>query len=70
MTEEFKLDGRDFIELNNLLKITGLCESGGRAKSLIADGLVKVDGQVELRKRYKVRKNQTVDLDGQKIHVD
>ncbi len=69
MTEEFKLDGRDYIELNNLLKITGFCESGGRAKSLIADGLVKVDGQFELRKRYKVKKGQQVELDGQIIHV-
>lgn len=69
MAEVFDLEGRDFIELNNLLKITGLCESGGRAKSLIADACVKVDGQIELRKRCKVRKGQVVELQEQLIRV-
>lgn len=69
MSELFELEGNDFIELNNLLKITGLCESGGRAKTLIADGQVKVDGVIELRKRCKVRKGQQVEYDGQVINV-
>jgi ribosome-associated protein len=42
---EFSLEGREFIELNNLLKITGLCSSGGEAKALIASSQVKVDGR-------------------------
>jgi ribosome-associated protein len=67
--EEFELESRDFIELNNLLKVTGLCESGGRAKTLIADGRVKVDGKVELRKRCKLRKGQQVEFDGQLIRI-
>jgi ribosome-associated protein len=66
---EFDLVGRDYIELNNLLKITGLCESGGVAKLLISDGLVAVDGQVELRKRCKIRAGQVVEFDGQQIIV-
>ena len=66
---EFDLEGRDYIELNNLLKITGLCNSGGVAKLLIADGLVTVDGEVELRKRCKIRAGQTVGYDGQQIVV-
>lgn len=69
MVEEFDLEGRDFIELNNLLKITGLCESGGRAKSLIADACVKVDGKIELRKRCKIRKGQIVEFEGQLVKV-
>ena len=67
--ETFELEGRDFIELNNLLKITGLCESGGRAKVLIAEGQVKVDGKVELRKRCKIRQGQVVEFKGQKISI-
>jgi len=67
--ELFELEGRDFIELNNLLKITGLCESGGRAKALISEGLVKVDDVVELRKRCKIRKGQVVEFSSQKIKV-
>lgn len=56
--EEFQLEGREFIELHNLLKVTGLCASGGMAKAVIAEGLVKVDGNVELRKRCKIRAGQ------------
>ena len=66
---EFDLAGHDYIELHSLLKATGLCESGGIAKLLVADGLVKVDGEVELRKRCKIRTGQTVELNDQKIVV-
>ena len=66
---EFELEGRDYIELNNLLKVTGLCDSGGRAKSLVADGLVRVDGQVETRKRCKIRTGQMVEFEGQQVQV-
>lgn len=64
---EFDLLGHEFIELHNLLKVTGACHSGGAAKMLIADGLVQVDGAVELRKRCKVRKGQVVTLEGDSI---
>ena len=66
---EFELEGHAYIELNNLLKISGLCSSGGLAKALIADGLVKVDGQTELRKRCKIRPGQIVEFQGESIHV-
>jgi len=62
VAEVFELEGRDFIELNNLLKVTGLCESGGRAKSVIAEGQVKVDGKIERRKRCKIRSGQRVEF--------
>ncbi len=65
----FELEGRDFIELNNLLKVTGLCESGGRAKVLIADGQVKVNKNVELRKRCKIKQGQIVEFQGIVIQV-
>lgn len=67
--EQFELEGREYIELNNLLKITGLCESGGRAKILISEGQVKVDDQVELRKRCKIRKGQVVEFNAQQVKV-
>ncbi|HNP51900.1 MAG TPA: RNA-binding S4 domain-containing protein, partial [Nitrosomonas nitrosa] len=51
---EFSLQGRGYIALNGLLKINGLCASGGAAKSVIAEGLVKVNGQIELRKTCKI----------------
>lgn len=67
--QTFELQNREYIELNNLLKITGLCGSGGIAKLQIADGLVTVDGQVELRKRCKIRQGQVVEFEGQQISV-
>jgi len=67
--EIFDLQDREYIELNNLLKITGLCESGGVAKKLISDGRVKVDDKVELRKRCKIRTGQIIEFDGQQVQV-
>jgi len=67
--EIFELEGRDYIELNNLLKITGLCESGGIAKIQISEGQVKVDDKVELRKRCKIRTGQLVDFNDQQVRV-
>jgi len=67
--EEFWLEGREFIELQNLLKIKGLCASGGMAKSVIAEGLVTVDDKVELRKRCKIRPGQIVEFAGHSIKV-
>lgn len=66
--KEFTLKG-EFIDLCDLLKLTDLAESGGAAKHIIADGKVKVDGEVELRKRCKIRKGQTVELAGKVIRV-
>jgi ribosome-associated protein len=67
--EEFKLEGHEFIELNHLLKVMGLCASGGMAKAFIAEGRVKVDGNVELRKRCKIRSGQVVEFEGRYIFV-
>lgn len=65
---EFTLDG-DYVELNQLLKLVGLCDSGGAGKMLVASGAVSVDGKVELRKTCKIRSGQTVTLDDVRIGV-
>ena len=67
--ETFELEGQEFIELNNLLKATGLVSSGGLAKSLIAEGHVKVDGNVELRKRCKIYAGMLVEYAGEQVKV-
>jgi len=66
---EFELAGHDYIELHSLLKVTGLCGSGGAAKLLIAEGLVHVDGEVETRKRCKIRAGQIVAFNDRQITV-
>jgi ribosome-associated protein len=60
----------EYIELIKLLKVTGLCSSGGMAKIVTSEGRVKVDGAVELRKRCKIRKGQTVEFEGSMIEVE
>ncbi len=67
--EEFSLDGREYIPLCDLLKIMNLCETGGQAKIVISEGAVKVDGQVELRKRCKIWPGSMVEFGKQKISV-
>ena len=65
----FQLQG-EFIELNVLLKLLGLAPSGGAAKALIAEGAVTVDGEIETRTRRKLRRDQTVRLADEEIHID
>ena len=65
---EFKLT-EDFIELCNLLKLTGLADSGGRGKTMVAEGLVSVDGKTEFRKTAKIRNGQTVICGHSKIMI-
>ena len=60
---DFELRG-DFIPLDALLKATGLAESGGRAKAMVAEGRVQVDDRQELRKTAKLRAGQQVRLAG------
>ncbi len=65
---DFGLEG-DYVELNQLLKLTGIVDSGGAGKQLVASGAVRVDGAVELRKTCKIRAGQTVEVGGQTIAV-
>ena len=65
---DFMLTG-DYVELHNLLKITGLADSGGSAKQIVASGAVKVDGEVELRKTCKIRAGQAVLLGDTRIAI-
>lgn len=64
----FELQG-EFVELNQLLKLVGLCDSGGTGKQIVAGGGVRVDGIQELRKTAKIRSGQRVQLEGVEIQV-
>lgn len=65
---DFDLD-REHVELNQLLKLVGLCDSGGAGKALVATGEVLVDGSQELRKTCKIRAGQRVSVGDFIIHV-
>lgn len=66
---KFQLEGHEFITLQSLLKVAGLCGTGGEAKHAITQGEVMVDGEVELRRGRKVRAGQVVEFRGEKIQV-
>lgn len=69
ITISFKIDG-DYIELIQLLKATGLAQTGGHAKMIVDDGLVKRNGEVELRKRAKLVPGDKIVVEGRSILLD
>jgi ribosome-associated protein len=65
---DFKLTG-EFVPLCDLLKLTGVADSGGQGKALVAAGEVTVDGRREDRKTAKIRAGQRVGCRGVTIVV-
>lgn len=59
----------DFIKLGQALKLAGLVESGVDAKMDIQEGLVKVNGEVELQRGKKIFDGDVIEYEGQQIMV-
>lgn len=68
-TIQFQLTS-EYIELFKLLKMVKVCFSGGEAKMCIEDEMVEVNGVLETRKRYKVRKGDVILFEDNEIIVD
>ena len=68
MDQQFVISD-EYIELNKLLKVSGLCDTGGQAKIIIEDELVTVDGETELRKRRKVKDGMVVKYGPHSVKV-
>lgn len=64
----FQLKG-EFIELDNLLKVMELAASGAEAGQCIRSGMVKVNGQVEIRVRRKLRLGDSVQFGRHQISI-
>lgn len=62
----FEITG-EYIELIKLLKVTQIAESGAMAKALVEDEEVRRNGEIETRKRAKIRKGETIEVLGQTI---
>lgn len=60
----------EFIKLDSLLKLSGVCQTGGMAKNLIQDGLVKLNGEIETRRGKKIHKGDIVEFEDIKIEVE
>ncbi len=59
----------EYIKLDSLLKLSGLCETGGEAKLVINEGLVSVNGEVCLMRGKKIRPGDSVLFDGVRLEV-
>lgn len=59
----------EYIKLGQALKAAGLVSSGLDAKMVILDGLVKVDGEVEMRRGKKLYDGAVVEFDGETFQV-
>ena len=57
------------IRLGQFLKLAGLIDSGADAKSVIADGLVSVNGEVDTRRGRQLRVGDVVELSGRGARV-
>lgn len=65
----FKITKGDYITLQDLLKFENLVSSGGEAKAVINDGMVKVNGEVELRRGKKLRAGDVVTFLEDEVEV-
>jgi ribosome-associated protein len=68
-TQDFELNGEEFIPLNLLLKCLQLVETGGMANQCITAGLILVNGEVEYQKRKKIRAGDVVEFEGDRVVV-
>lgn len=68
--EEISLrEGDDYIKLGQLLKKVNMMSSGVDAKMVILDGLVSVNGEVELRRGKKIYPGDVVTFEGESVKV-
>ena len=61
--------GEDFIRLGQVLKATGMAESGAEAKEIIQESLVSVNGEIETRRGRKLHQGDVVSYDGKKFKI-
>jgi len=66
---EFRLQGKEFIELNKLLKFLNIAESGGYANQMILDGIILLNDKVENRKRCKLRPGDIISIKNDDLSI-
>jgi len=57
------------VELYKILKFEGMVPSGGEAKLVISQGLVKVNGEIETRKRKKIVAGDLIEFSGEQMRI-
>lgn len=67
--EKFQLS-EEYIQLNQLLKAMAWCSNGAEANAIIDSGQVKVNGEIELRKRNKIRSGFVIEFNNQQVTIE
>ncbi|HCS26538.1 MAG TPA: RNA-binding protein [Spongiibacteraceae bacterium] len=57
------------VELYKILKFEGLTGSGAEAKTAVAEGMVRVNGQVETQKRKKIVAGDVIEFASEKLRI-
>lgn len=65
---DVKIDS-EYIKLDQFLKLADVASTGGHAKFLILEGLVKLNGEIEIRRGKKIRPGDIIEVEGAKIRV-
>ncbi|HDY83411.1 MAG: RNA-binding S4 domain-containing protein [Gammaproteobacteria bacterium] len=60
---------REPVGLYKILKFEGMVSSGGEAKSVIAEGMVLVNGEKETRKRKKIVSGDIIEFNNETIQI-
>ncbi len=60
----------DFLTLNDMIKLSGIAQTGGQAKILIQSGDVKVNGEVETKRKRKLRQGDVVEVNGEEYLLE
>ncbi len=60
----------DYLTLNDMLKLSGIAQTGGQAKILIQSGEVKVNGEVETKRKRKLRQGDVVEVNGEEYLLE
>lgn len=66
--DEISIRG-DMIRLGQLLKLAGIAEDGAHAKEILADGVVRVNGDREDRRGRQIHPGDEINVDGQRFAV-
>lgn len=66
--QEFKIEG-EYIQLIQLLKALNWVEHGAMAQGVVSEGYVKYNGQVDYRKRLKLKPGDVVEFDGMEVKL-
>lgn len=66
--DNYRITG-EYIQLIQLLKALHWVEHGGEAQAIVSAGLVRWNGEVDYRKRLKVRPGDIVEFDGKQVHI-